>query len=61
MEFWGRRLGWQPLLCIDVGDNLHFYELRSLRRTRRGFCVDERSQEVENLLTLAVRRRKRDR
>jgi len=56
---WGKRLGWQPVLCLYVSDDeMAFLPVKALGATKRGYRADM-AKGSESLLRLVSTRRRR--
>jgi AAA+ ATPase superfamily predicted ATPase/Holliday junction resolvase len=55
METWAAKLGWTPILAVGTEDDIRFYHLRDVQRTRgKGYRLDDTCPAIENVLSLVT-------
>jgi Holliday junction resolvase len=50
MQFWGKLLGWHPLLALVDNDQCKFYSVKKTKIRGRTLKIDLRTKSMENIL-----------
>jgi len=52
MQAWAQKLGWMPILALNVQSEIRFYKLDDLQATERHYRVDNQTPSFKSLLVL---------